>query len=121
MKTKINSFEQLVVWQESQKLAVYVYRLSKNYPKDELFGITNQMRRAVTSVSANIAEGFGRVTKNDKSHFLVIAYGSLLETKNFLYLSEKLGFITKEQLQLAIEHCIGCQKLINAYKRSINT
>ena len=118
---KIHSFEQLIAWQESQKLAVQVYKATESFPKDELFGITNQLRRAASSISANIAEGFGRQTKSDKSHFLVIAYGSLLETKNFMYLSEKLCYISKEQLDLLLEQCISCQKLINAYKKAINS
>ena len=117
---KIKAFEQLIAWQEAQKLALLVYKATKSFPKEEVFGITSQLRRASSSVSANIAEGFGRQTKKDKIHFLVIAYGSLLETKNFLYLSEKLGYIPKEQLESILEQCVSCQKLINAYKRSIN-
>jgi four helix bundle protein len=87
---KIESFEQLNVWQKSQDLAVDIYKLTKDFPSDELFAITNQLRRAASSISANIAEGFGRQTNKDKLHFYVIAYGSLLEVKNFLYLSNKL-------------------------------
>jgi four helix bundle protein len=118
---KIQSFEQLIAWQESQKLAVLVYKITKTFPKEEMFGITNQLRRAASSTSANIAAGFGRQTKNDKLHFLVIAYGSLLETKNFLYLAEKLSYISEEELKLLVDQCISCQKLINAYKKAINS
>jgi len=118
---KISSFEDLVAWQESQTLAVKVYGITKSFPKEELFSLVNQIRRSASAVSANIAEGFGRRTNNDKLHFLDIAYGSLLETKNFLYLSEKLGYITPEQLNSLLEQCVSCQKLINAYKRSIKT
>jgi four helix bundle protein len=116
---KINSFEQLTVWQESQELAVLVYGLTKDFPKEEQFGITSQLRRAASSVSANIAEGFGRLSVNDKQHFLTIAYGSLLETKNFLYLANRLGYITAASLERILPQIISCQKLINAYKRSI--
>ena len=84
---RIASFEQLTVWQESQALAVSVYKITKLFPKDEMFALTNQLRRAASSISANIAEGFGRETSKDKSHFYTIAYGSLLEVKNFIYLS----------------------------------
>lgn len=118
---KIACFEDLVVWQESQELAVMVYKISKNFPKEEQFGITSQLRRAASSVSANIAEGFGRKSTKDKIHFLVIAYGSLLETKNFLYLAEKLKYITPEQIKPLLLQCTSCQKLINAFKRSINS
>lgn len=118
-KTKINSFEQLEVWQETQNLAVLVYKETRNFPKEELFGLTSQLRRAASSVSANIAEGFGRTTANDKGHFLAIAYGSLLETKNFLYLSNRLGYIKQAQLKPLLDHVVSCQKLLNAAKRSL--
>lgn len=115
----ISSFENLTVWQESQNFAVAVYKVSRSFPKEELFGITSQMRRAVSSISANIAEGFGRTSTKDKLHFYTIAYGSLLETKNFLYLSEKLGYLDREQLDRLIAHSVSCQKLINAFKAGL--
>lgn len=120
-RPKITSFEQLTVWKESQQLAVLVYQVTKSFPKDETFGITSQIRRAASSISANIAEGFGRATINDKLHFLVIAYGSLLETKNFLYLSERLGYINRTELTPLLEQVTSCQKLLNAFKRSLKS
>lgn len=118
---KIASFEDLIVWQESQQLAVDIYTITKTFPKEEMFGITNQLRRAVSSISANIAEGFGRSTQNDKLHFYTIAYGSLLEVKNFLYLSEKLGYMSEETLAKTIIKATSCQKLINASKRALRS
>lgn len=118
---KIASFEDLEVWQESQNLAVMIYTLTKDFPKDELFAMTNQIRRASTSISANIAEGFGRDTVRDKLRFYTMAYGSLLEVKNFLYLSRKLEYITDDSLDLALAQSTSCQKLINASKRSFNS
>ncbi len=118
---KVESFEELVVWQESQNLAVSIYTVTKSFPKDELFAITNQLRRAASSVSANIAEGFGRQTSKDKIHFYVMAYGSLLEVKNFLYLSNKLSYVTDQDLKQLLEQCTICQKLINASKRSLQS
>lgn len=116
---KIESFEQLTVWQESQDLAVSIYSITRNFPKDEMFAITNQIRRASSSISANIAEGFGRQTSKDKIHFYVMAYGSLLEVKNFLYLSNKLAYLSDKDLGDLLQQCISCQKLINASKRSL--
>ncbi len=116
---KIESFEQLTVWQKSQDLAVTVYLVTKSFPKDELFAITNQLRRAASSISANIAEGFGRQTGKDKVHFYVMAYGSLLEVKNFLYLSNKLKYLGDEDLQSILLQCMDCQKLINASKTAL--
>lgn len=117
---KINSFEDLIVWQESQILAVQIYKITKLFPKDELFGLTSQVRRAVSSVSANIAEGFGRASLNDKRHFMTIAYGSLLETKNFLYLAHKLNYIDKSELDTLLKQTVSCQKLLNAFKASLS-
>ena len=118
-RKKIQGFEDLVVWQEAQNLATQVYETTKSFPKEEVFGITNQIRRAVTSVSANIAEGFGRRTAKDKLQFYVIAYGSLLETKNFIYLSQRLGFIGKDEPELILANVTLCQKLLNAYMRPL--
>jgi four helix bundle protein len=120
-KQKINSFEQLTVWQQSHELAVLVYKQTQNFPKEEQFGITSQLRRAASSVSANIAEGFGRSTTNDKLHFLTIAYGSLLETRNFLYLARRLDYIDENSLESLLLQTTDCQKLINGTKRSLRS
>lgn len=119
--SKIQSFEQLVVWQESQNLAVAVYAVTQGFPKDELFALTNQLRRAVSSISANIAEGFGRTTAKDKLHFYTMSYGSLLEVKNFLYLSNRLDYLNDVDLKEILLQCASCQKLINASKKSLQS
>lgn len=116
---KITSFEDLLVWRESQDLAVEIYKVTKSFPKDELFAMTSQLRRAVSSISANIAEGFGRSSLNDKLHFYTMAYGSLLETKNFLYLAEKLSYMDSSSLQSHIDQIVKCQKLLNAFKSGL--
>lgn len=115
----ITSFESLEVWQESQNLAVTIYSLTKSFPNDELFAMTSQLRRAAYSVSANIAEGFGRKTKSDKLHFYTMAYGSLLEVKKFLYLSNKLEYINVSSLDDSITQVTSCQKLLNAFKSGL--
>ncbi len=116
---KIECFEKLIVWQKSQELAVDVYILTKNFPPDELFAITNQLRRSASSISANIAEGFGRKTNKDKLHFYTMAYGSLLEVRNFLYLSNKLSYLSDVDLEGLLQKCTSCQKLVNGSKRSL--
>jgi len=118
-ENSIKSFEDLSVWQESQVFAVDVYKATNKFPKEEIFAMTSQLRRAVSSVSANIAEGFGRASVSDKLHFYVMAYGSLLEVKNFLYLSEKLNYINENDLKFLLERCTSCQKLINAFKAGL--
>lgn len=117
----VQGFEDLQVWQESQNLAVQVYSISRLFPKDEQFGMTNQIRRSVSSISANIAEGYGRHTINDKLHFMSIAYGSLLETKNFIYLSHRLDYVTKEDMDKILTQIVMCQKLLNGFKRSLRS
>lgn len=119
--SKIVSFEQLIAWQEAQKLAVQVYKVTGKFPDEERFGLTSQIKRASSSVSANIAEGFGRRTAKDKLQFYTIAYGSLLETKNFLYLAEKLRFIGESERDKTIEQVVSCQKLLNALMRSLRS
>jgi four helix bundle protein len=117
--SKITSFEQLEVWQISQDWAVRIYELTKLSPREEAFGVTSQVRRLVASISANIAEGFGRQTKKNKLHFYVIAYGSALETKNFLYLARKLSYINQDDLDELLELGTSAQKLLNAFMRPL--
>lgn len=114
-------FETLHTWQKSQDLAVEVYIILKMFPSQEEFGLKSQLRRAVSSISANIAEGYGRSTVADQSHFLTIAYGSLLETKNFIYLSERLEYIDQETTKELIDLCVSCQKLIIGYRKSLQS
>ena len=111
---KIHSFEQLRVWQKAQEIAVEVYKTTKSFPDSEKFGLTSQIRRAVASVSANIAEGFGRNSAKDKAHFYTIAYGSLLETKNFTYLANKLGYIDDDKTRDINAEITVCQKQLNS-------
>ena len=118
---KISSFEQLISWQKTQDLAVTVYKITKTFPKEEQFALTNQLRRATSSVSANIAEGFGRRSQKDKQNFYTIAYGSLLETKNFIYLAERLQYISKAESEKLLNDTVDSQKLINALIRSIKS
>ncbi|MCU0667466.1 MAG: four helix bundle protein [Patescibacteria group bacterium] len=114
-----NNFEDLEAWQKSIDLAVKIYSMSKSFPKDELFGITSQIKRAVSSISANLAEGYGRHGYKEKIQFYKIANGSLLEVKSFCYLSNKLGYISKEELDDLLSKIVTNQKLINALIRSV--
>lgn len=93
---KVFSFEKLKVWQKSRQLTVQVYKLTRNFPDDERFGLVSQMRRAVVSISSNIAEGSGRHNSKDKARFTEIAFGSALELLNQSVLSYDLEFIEKE-------------------------
>lgn len=92
------SFEKLNVWQEARVLVKSNYAIISTFPKEEIFGITSQMRRAAISICSNIAEGSGRTTKPDQANFYKIAYSSLLELLNQLIISNDLAFITDSEL-----------------------
>ena len=92
------TFEDLEAWQISIKLATNIYSLTKNFPKEELFGITSQMRRAAVSISSNIAEGSNRSSVKEYIKFIFISLGSLTELESQLILSAELGFINQNQL-----------------------
>lgn len=93
---KIYSFEKLTVWQKSRKLSFVIYKVTKAFPKEEVFDLTSQMRRSAISISSNIAEGSGRHSAKDKARFSEIAYGSALELLNQIILFKDLEFVSNE-------------------------
>ena len=95
---EIHNFERLNAWKYARQLATFIYSVTSSFPTEEKFGLTNQMRRAVISVSSNIAEGAGRTTPNDQKHFYTIAYGSLTELLSQSIVSCDLRFLTQETL-----------------------
>lgn len=110
----IESYRDLDVWNNSMELAVRLYQLTKSFPKEELFGMTSQIRRAAASLPANIAEGWGRGTTGEYIQFLRVAQGSLRGLETHLLLSERVGLLTPEQIQPLLDRCqvIGRQ-LVN--------
>jgi four helix bundle protein len=91
---KLETFQDLVVWQESHSLVLAIYTMTKSFPTEEKYGLTSQMRRAAVSVPANIAEGFKRKSRNEKVRFYNISQSSLEELKYYLILSKDLGYLT---------------------------
>ena len=102
---KIQSFKDLVAWQKAHQLALNVYKITRDFPQEERFGLIQQMRRCAVSVAANIAEGFKKRGEKDKINFFNISQGSLEEIKYYLILSKDLEYIqdTKEISDLAEE------------------
>lgn len=90
---KISDFKDLLVWQEGHKLVLGIYQKSKNFPKDEIYGLVSQMRRAAVSITSNIAEGFGRQGIKEKIQFYYLAQGSLVELKNQLEVAKDVGYL----------------------------
>jgi four helix bundle protein len=90
---KITSHKDLKVWQESMTLVTQIYKISEDFPKHEIYGLSSQIRRAAVSIPSNIAEGAGRKGENEFTRFLYIALGSLSEVETQLEISHRLGYI----------------------------
>lgn len=118
MGLKVYSFEKLIVWQESRKLAKEVYILSRKFPKEEQFSLTSQVRRVIISVCSNIAEGSSRSLSKDKARFTEISFGSLLEVLNQLILAVDFEFITIEELNNLRPKIDEIAKMLNGLKKS---
>jgi len=113
MAEKIRSFTDLVVWKESHKLVLMIYETTKKFPKDELFGLTNQIRRASVSITSNIAEGFSRNSYKEKTQFYAISLGSLTEVQNQLLIARDTGFISKDVFDKIADQTVLISKLCN--------
>ncbi len=94
---RLYSFEKLEVWQLARQLANTIYQMTETFPHTEQFGLTNQMRRCVISISSNIAEGSSRKSVNDKVRFVTISYGSLMELISQLNIAVDLGYVSADQ------------------------
>lgn len=114
---KSKHFTELIVWEKAHQFVLSVYRLTKNFPKEELFGLTSQFRRASVSIAANIAEGYSKKGLKDKVRFLNIAQGSLSECQYYIRLANDLGYADVQQLEIDVEEV---SKLLNAYSRAIS-
>jgi four helix bundle protein len=116
----VKSYKELLIWQKGIKIVVLVYKLTKYFPKDEIYALTSQLKRASVSVPSNIAEGFGRQTDKSFNHFLNIARGSLNEIETQLIIGKELGFITDDNLITEIMSLIEEEsKMINAFAKNL--
>ena len=115
---KIKTFTDLHTWQEGHKLVLLIYEITKNFPREELFSLTSQMRRAAVSVTSNIAEGFSRNTLKDKRQFYVMAQGSLTELQNQLIIAKDIGYLNKEKFNEIAQQTITVHKLITGLRKS---
>jgi four helix bundle protein len=116
---KINRFSDLTVWQKAHELTLATYKLTEKFPRSEQYGIVSQLRRSAASVSANIAEGFGRRTTRELMRCLQISRGELEETRYFLILSRDLGHISPGEFESMNGRCDSVGQLINALGRSL--
>lgn len=118
---KINHFTDLLAWQANHKVALEIYKLTQKFPKEELFGITNQMRRCASSITANIAEGYGRYHNGDRSRFYYIARGSSMELQNHLMLSHGLKYLDEIQYEKLKMEIFEGYKILCGLIRSTET
>jgi four helix bundle protein len=116
---KIKSFEELQVWQQAHRLTLLVYELTRGFPREEQYGITSQLRRAASSVAANIAEGYGRRTTKELLRSLRVANGEVEETRYFALLSRDLKYIDGSQCTQATHLCESVSQLLSALARSL--
>ncbi|MDO6674807.1 four helix bundle protein [Tenacibaculum sp. 1B UA] len=114
---KTTSFEDLLVWQKGHQFVLEVYKMSKQFPKEEVYGLTSQFRRAAISITANIAEGYKRISDKEKLRFYNIAQVSLEECRYFLILSKDLEYVKSISKEKGLLEEVS--KMLNAYCRSI--
>ena len=117
----MRDFHKLIIWQRSHQLALKVYSISKLFPKDELFGLTSQIRRAVSSIPTNIAEGCGRASNKDFAHFLQIAIGSAAEVEYELLLAHDLNYINENDYQTLTDETVAVRKMIIKYQSELKS
>jgi len=116
---KIKSFEDLEVWRKAHELTLLSYRLTRAFPPDERFGLISQLRRASSSVAANIAEGYGRRTTKELLRSLRIANGEAEETRYFSLLSKDLSYMNQQEFDTVNQLCRSVSQLLSALGRSL--
>jgi four helix bundle protein len=117
----MKDFRKLSVWQKSHKLAVLIYQKTKTFPKEEVYGITSQLRRAVASIPTNIAEGCGRGSDKDFAKFAQIAIGSASESEYLILLSDELGYIEKVDTNELIEKICEIKKMLTSLIKNLHS
>jgi four helix bundle protein len=98
----VKTFEDLIIWQKSIVLTKQIYAITRKFPKEEIYGLSNQLRRASVSVASNIAEGYGRITRNDYKRFLSFSFGSTFEIQTQLIIGIEIGIINNEDFNESI-------------------
>lgn len=112
------SFEKLIAWQEARLLTKDIYKITKTFPDEERFGLTNQLRRAILSVCSNLAEGSSRAHSKEQTQFYQIAYSSLMESLNQIIISFDLEYIDLHLYEIIRSDVEKCSRLINSLRNS---
>ena len=111
----MQNFKSLKVWQKSHELTLAVYKATTNFPKDELYGLTSQIRRASASIPANIAEGCGRTGKAELARFLQVAMGSASELEYHLLLAHDLGLLGNGEYKLLENQAVELKRMLSSF------
>jgi four helix bundle protein len=114
-ESKIISFTDLDVWKEGHKLVIMIYKISGRFPKSETYSLVDQMRRSAVSVTANIAEGFGRQTYKEKLQFYYMSQGSLSELKNYLLIAKDLDYLKPSDFDTLVEQANLTHKILQGF------
>lgn len=116
----MNNFRELNVWKKAVDLSTKIYKITEEYPKEEIYGLTSQTRRCTVSISSNIAEGAGRRSRKEFRQFLDIATGSCYELETQLIISQNLSYIDNDSFETILESLIEIQKMIYALVKSLD-
>jgi four helix bundle protein len=119
MGEKIKTFTDLNAWKEARKLVLLVYKITNKFPTKEDFALTSQMRRAVVSVSSNIAEGFSRRGHKEKILFYSMSLGSVTELQNQLLIAKDVGYLGHSETRIVDEQLITVHKLVNGLIKGV--
>jgi four helix bundle protein len=111
----MKDFHNLKIWERSHQLTLSIYRATRGFPKDELYSLTNQVRRASSSIGANIAEGCGKDSDSDLKRYLLIAMGSSSELENYLVLAKDLEYLEKDTYEVLQRELTEFKKMLNAF------
>ena len=115
----MRNYRDLQVWAKAHRLTLELYRVSRQFPREEIYGITGQLRRAAVSIGANLAEGCGRRTSNELARFVRIAMGSASELDYHLLLSRELGFMTGDDFASASATLTEVRKMLTSFLQSV--
>lgn len=115
----VQSYRDLVAWQKAMDFTAEIYRVTRRFPKEELYGITSQLRRAAVSIPSNIAEGQGRQTTGEFRQFLGYARGSLLETETQIFLAERLEYLDHETAERLLRQAAEAGRILNGLMNSL--
>ncbi len=120
MPAQIESYKDMIVWQQAMELVVSVYATTKQWPKEELYGLTSQARPSATSVPANIAEGFARENRGSYQQFLRIAQGSLKELETHLLIAQRIGVAHRDSVGPVLDQAESVGKLLRLLIRKLS-